>query len=222
MENIDISLGRLYIPDERDDAFPMSNVLPQEKPVRHYKYYWLEGWRGNQGRFPHCVAFAWLHWLENGSITQNHVAAPVINPKLLYDRCQKVDQWPGERYDGTSVRAGAKILMDEGYIASYHWTRSADELALAILTKAPVVVGTKWYRGMSYPDADNVMHLTGSLDGGHAYFVNGYNAKTRMFRILNSWGDEWGKRGLAYISHDDMDKLLKDHGECCLAVEIKK
>lgn len=222
MSRVTKGLGRVYLPDERDNKFMLRKMLPRKQPKRHYKYYWSSGWRGDQGYTPQCVAYAWIHWLENGSVTQNHLPAPVIPPRTLYNLCQKNDMWPGENYDGTSVRAGAKVLMDMGYISSYRWTWDIDELAMAVLTLGPVVLGTNWYDGMFYPDENHQIHLTGGIAGGHAYWINGVNMEKRMFRLLNSWGDEWGRKGMAWISFDDVSRLLREHGEACLAEEIKK
>ena len=46
--------------------------------------------------------------------------ASQLNRKLydgfwLYHEAQKVDEWPGEDYDGTSVRAGLDILRKRGH-----------------------------------------------------------------------------------------------------------
>ena len=214
-------LGRVHVSDERDQQYPLRSMLPKQAPKRHFKYYWAEGWKGDQGTTPQCVAYSWLHWLEDGSVTQNHKEPPVINPLELYKDCQKNDYWAGEDYDGTSVRAGAKVLQRRGYIKEYRWTWNVDELALAVLTIAPVVVGTNWYAGMDRPDENFELKLTGSVLGGHAYLINGVNMKKRMFRMKNSWGQNWGKKGHAYISFDAMQRLLNEWGEAALAVEIK-
>ena len=62
----------------------------------------------------------------------------------LYEEAQKVDEWPGEDYEGTSVRAGLEILRTRGHrrlindiqgpvrpgdgIEAYRWATSVDEV----------------------------------------------------------------------------------------------
>ena len=75
---------------------------------------------------------------------------------------------------------------------------------------------------MFFPNKKGKITATGSDMGGHAYLLDGVNTKTGLLRIKNSWGRDWGKKGFAYISIDDMDMLLQDYGEACLAEEIEK
>jgi C1A family cysteine protease len=73
---------------------------------------------------------------------------------------------------------------------------------------------------MFFPDKNGVIKVGGKHSGGHAYIINGVDTKTKMFRLKNSWGKTWGKSGSAFISFSDMDKLIKQNGEICLAVEL--
>lgn len=220
---MDSRLGRLYIPDERDTDFPMSAALPEEASERTYRYWWAGGWWGDQGHKPQCVAYSWLHWLEDGPTThpdRTPGADPLVDPTDVYNRAQKIDQWPGENYDGTSVRAGAKILREEGLISEFRWANTIEEVVQAILERGPVVFGSWWYSSMFYPDEEGYIEVSGSQEGGHAYLLNGVNTRIGVFRIKNSWGRSWGKDGYAYISIEDMERLLNEFGEACLAVEI--
>ena len=223
MENFEQKLGRLYIPDERDGKYQMKMAIPQETPGVTYKYWWPTGWWGNQQNTPYCVAFSWAHWLAAGPITQKKSREGGVAPfdtTYLYNEAQKVDEWPGEDYDGTSVRAGAKILKSSGYISNYLWAWNVETVIQALLTAGPVVVGTWWYDGMFYPDSNGLIKTTGSKVGGHAYLLDGVNTDKGLIRIKNSWGRNWGKNGFAYISFDDMETLIFDQGEACLSTEI--
>jgi hypothetical protein len=101
--------------------------------------------------------------------------ASQLNRKLydgfwLYHEAQKVDEWPGEDYDGTSVRAGLDILRTRGHcevnqgrvspeaigegIARNRWARSVDD-----------ILNTLGYNGLEYVDVlnswgRNYPHLT--------------------------------------------------------------
>ena len=72
---------------------------------------------------------------------------------------------------------------------------------------------------MFFPSKSGLIKLGGRLSGGHAYVINGVDTKTKLFRIKNSWGINWGQQGHAFISFTDMTRLIKERGEICLAIE---
>jgi hypothetical protein len=211
-------LGRVYIPDERDKKYLIENKLYLSTPTFKSKYWDAEEWWGNQGNTPQCVGYSWAHWIEDGPIKHGGIA-PIVNPTLIYREAQKLDEWYGENYDGTSVRGGAKYLKNTGKISSYLWTYDLNVLINTLLTRGPVVVGTNWYYGMFFPNRNGLIKVSGRIAGGHAYVLNGVDTKTKLFRIKNSWGRSWGKNGFAFISFSDMQRLIKENGEICLAIE---
>lgn len=213
--------GRLAQPDARDASFPMRALLEAAPTTRTSRAWYANGWWGDQGPTSMCVAYAWTHWLEDGPVSQKGVP-PVVYPVALYREAQLVDEWPGEGYDGTSVRAGAKVLQSQGFISSYHWAASLDDIVNAVLTLGPVVMGTNWYSGMMTPDAKGLIRPVGSIVGGHAWVIDGINTKTRLARVKNSWGRGWGKRGFAYLDFAAVAQLLAEDGEACLAIEVIK
>lgn len=213
-------LGRVYINDERDKKYLIENKLTLPKTILTTKYWDSDVWWGNQGNTPQCVGYAWSHWIEDGPVTHDGTP-PSINPTLIYSEAQKMDEWYGENYDGTSVRGGAKYLKSTNKISSYLWTYDLNVLIDTVLTKGPVVVGTNWYTSMFRPDKNGLIRATGRVAGGHAYVINGVDKNKKLFRIKNSWGREWGKSGYAFISFSDMGRLIKQNGEVCLAIENK-
>lgn len=224
MDELKAKLGRIHIPDERDKRFSIKSKLPLRESKKTYKYWWPNGWWGDQGYTAQCVAYSWGHWLNAGPITQNSKLGGeyTINPAHVYTEAQRIDRWPGENYDGTSVRAGAKVLQREGYIAEYSWAWDINTVIQALLEKGPLVVGTEWKYDMFFPNENGIITATGDSAGGHAYLLDGINVNKQLIRIKNSWGRNWGNKGFAYISFDDMDKLIKNYGEACLATEILK
>lgn len=218
------SMGRLYSRDVRDDEYPVAPMMANRRSALTKRFWYSEGWWGDQGHTPHCVAFSWSHFLHDGPrLGSIYRDKKLVDTSVLYCEAQKRDPWPGDcdtpLYDGTSVRAGAKVLQDWGFIEEYRWARNADEVIQVILNQGPVIVGTWWKRDMFYPNLQGVVTATGANSGGHAYVINGVNLDTGYFRLKNSWGRHWGRQGHALISISDMDMLIKDYGEACVPLQ---
>jgi len=213
-------LGRLESVDVRDLNFLIKDKISLKVPQTTSKYWQDNIWWGDQKNTPQCVGYAWAHFIEDGTITHQG-KHPVINPTTIYKEAQKIDEWPGENYAGTSVRAGAKYLKNTGKISSYLWAFDLQTLINTVLNVGPVVVGTNWYYGMFFPNTSGLIKISGYLAGGHAYLLNGVDITKQQFRIKNSWGRKWGLQGSAFISFSDMERLIKERGEICLATEMK-
>jgi len=127
----------------------------------------------------------------------------------------------GNSYDGTSVRAGAKILTRLGYIDRYVWAGGAGDVKNWVLSNSPVVLGTSWTQDMFNVDAEGYVHPTGDAAGGHAYLCTGYSEKRNAFRCMNSWGTGWGQKGKFWIAAADLHALIRNNGEACTATEAE-
>jgi len=221
-----INFGRVYLEDPKDENYLIRDVIPQEGlPDIRQKFWWAEGWSGDQGRTPRCVVYSWSHWLEDGPVIQDVIPGrpkPMFDMTEFYRLCQLWDQIPGENYEGTTIRAGAKILQKLGVIGEYRWAKTLDDVIAAVTHIGPMVVGTHWTRNMTNPTSHRyIMRPTGADQGGHAYLINGINRDKELFRIKNSWGRGWADNGHAYISFTNFEKLLKNNGEACVAFENK-
>jgi len=197
--------GRYAIADKRDyKAEPLSKKITPK--------YWRSNWFGDQKHIPACVGFAWVHWLEAVPHRQ------FLNPIGVYNLCKHFDEWEGTNYDGTSVRAGAKVLRELGFLKTFAFFEIAEEVAQFVSNNGPVVVGVNLYRGMLQPNEKGQMTLKGKRLGGHAMLVDG--VKPGWVRIKNSWSRKWAKRGRAWLSFKDLQRLLDEDGEACSGVEI--
>jgi hypothetical protein len=212
-------MGRLPKLDPRDHKYLIKNNFTFNRASAITQKYWNpNGWWGDQGDTPHCVGYSWAHWIEDGPV-EHAGAAPIIRPNVIYEGAQKLDEWPGENYDGSSVRGGVKYLASRGFVKSYYWAFDVNTISQYVLHRGPIVVGTNWYSRMFTPDRAGLIRVAGRLSGGHAYVINGVDMVTKRFRIKNSWGRTWGKGGMAFISFTDMAILIAQQGEACVAVE---
>ena len=210
------TLGRIHIPDERDASFPFASALMSAAPTKQSKYYRATPIL-NQGYEPQCVAFAWKQLLQSSPFCQGRQ----LKEDFIYELCQERDRWPGEAYDGTSVRAGAKVLQRLGFIDTYLWANTVQDVKTWILSTSPVVLGTLWYSEMSTPDDKGFVKAAGGIAGGHAYLCVGFSHKRKAFRCVNSWGTGWGDKGRFWLTEDDLAKLLSESGEACTAKEVR-
>jgi len=217
--------GRIAEPDPRDSRYPMRLML-RPAPVPSYRYYRTgKHLPLDQGQTGTCVAHAWTGFLYAALMMDKTADSPFD----LYRGIVAMDEFPDNDFEateandnlqfGTSVRAGAQYLRTKGHLKNFVWSTSADEMALWLLTgKGTIVLGTNWYWDMG--ELKNGYAVPGGgIAGGHAYLCVGYSKKAQAFRCLNSWGAEFGDKGLFWIHHVDMEQLIHEDGEACAAVE---
>lgn len=203
-------LDRIVHFDERSRDYPIRTLLTADQPR---SYTWGCNAYLDQGSEGACVGFAWAH--ENA-------ARPVVRPsdtylaQSVYFAAKRVDQWRGEDYDGTSVLAGAKAMVDRKLLREYRWAFGLQDVLLAVSRKGPAVLGINWYEGMWNTDAAGRLKVSGRIAGGHAILAIGVSVKNQTVTLHNSWGPRWGRGGRALISWDDLDRLLREDGEACI------
>lgn len=220
----DVRLDRLPSFDPRSRAFPVGEVVPQ--PV-HTKLWGLKAWL-DQRQEGACVSFAWHH-----EAAASPVPAKVTDDDAFrrYREMQRVDEWPGESYSGTSVLAGAKVMHGAGFFSEYRWAFSIDELLRAVSHEGPAVIGIPWKDSMFSPRSSGLLDCSGQTAGGHAILVRGIVLKPRLkgesklpplLRLHNSWGKGWGVNGDCYVTAFDLERLLDDDGDACVPVGRRK
>lgn len=199
----------------------------QRRSPRSYTWscdVWLD-----QGQEGACVGHGYAHEAAARPSIWNVSSALAFD---IYAKAQRIDEWPGEDYSGTSVLAGAKVYKELGMCSEYRWCLDLEDLIATVGYKGPVVIGVNWYRGMSYPDDHGFLRVTGPVDGGHCLLIIGQKIAwadrsgpksnwtvdpfKSYFLVHNSWGKGWGQNGRAKISFIDMDRLMREQGEFCV------
>lgn len=212
--------GRRFSPDERD----LGHLIPRRAIVRlPVRKTWTGGAVLDQGDQPECVGFAGWGWLASGPICNK----PKFSPHDLYKHAQRLDEWPGEDYEGSSTRGLFKALTELGFVSGYQWAFDVEPLIAHVLTVGPVCVGTDWYAGMTQPDRQGFLNTTGPVQGGHEWLILGADREKNAtdntvgaFRLINSWSRQWGQQGRAWVSFATLDRLIKAQGEACTAKEV--
>jgi hypothetical protein len=198
----------------------------RNQTIEKKKVMWAEGIVTDQGSEGACVGFAWMNEMLAKPVAPEKQPPVSLANSLAYSYyrdAQKIDEWPGEDYEGTSVLAGAKIMQRNGYIKEYRWCFGVSDVRDAVISQGPVVTGIPWYSGMYQTSDSGLVKVSGSKVGGHAIVITGYNPnmvingrREEVFRWRNSWGINYGINGSGYIKYKDLEKLLKEQGEACV------
>lgn len=210
--------------DEKSKNYPVRGLM-RAAPRRRTKL-WIVGPILDQGEEGACVGFGWTanilaepFWADITKLPTGYPKEPQPLAFYTYKEAKKVDEYPSEDYEGTSVLAGAKVMQTAGVVASYSWAFSINEIIDGIIARGPVVLGIPWYDSM-YEAPNGVLSVAGEQVGGHCILAVGFIKGSKTFNgedsviLQNSWGQSWGKQGLAEIRVSDLAKLFAD-GEAC-------
>jgi hypothetical protein len=115
-----LGTGFVQEADPRDSNFPLGAVTADVDDPRSKEKVWqLPNHLLNQGSTNSCVGHACAHFI---------LAAPrmirIVDAIALWHRAQEVDEFPNNEgtNQGTSVRAGFKVLREQNLITSdYRW-----------------------------------------------------------------------------------------------------
>lgn len=199
--------------DEASRDYAIVDLIDETKPRTRI---WETSVTLDQGREGACTGFATAHDLNAAPDVTEDVS--IVLARRIYGRAKQIDEWPGEDYDGSSVLAAMKAATEFGYYTEYRWAFGEDDLALALSHAGPAIAGIPWMTDMGQPDADGYLHATGNVEGGHAILVKGIDVERDAYLLHNSWGESWGDNGDAWISREDMRKLLADNGEAAIPI----
>lgn len=232
----DVTLDWISRHDEKSRNFSIAPVTANRARPK-FMYWGSPKENVDQGREGACVGFAWTNKLL-ALPSRAKLPMPANDfARNVYHSAQKIDEWEGEAYTGTSVLAGAKVIKMAGFISEYRWAFSVSDILDGLAFVGPVVLGIPWFDSMYYTSPDGLVEVSGTKVGGHAITATGYGTKEfwvpsagggkvkkkeEVIKWRNSWGPSYGVKGDGYIRFDDLAGLLKQGGEACIPVGVKK
>ena len=128
----------------------------------------------------------------------------------VYSEATVLDPFPGQyKPDDTGSDGGsvAKVSVNRGWASGYKHAMGF-EAALTALAEVPVLFGTAWLHNMFNPDRNGLLDVSGNEDGGHEIVADELNMELELVGIQNSWTEEWGVNGRAYLTFEAFAYLL--------------
>lgn len=219
----DPRLGRHVNHDSRSLRYQVeAEDLSSLKSIRHTRYIPIL----DQGQLGCCTGNAGVGVLGSGIFWSTGPVLSALNATDgladeayavdVYSAATLIDPYSGSYpptdtgSDGLSV---AKVLQKRGLISGYEHATSL-EATLTALSKQPVMVGTVWKGDMFNPSSDGRIKITGNVEGGHEYELDELDVENKVVWMANSWTEQWGITGRAYLTWDDLGSLLDDSGDC--------
>jgi len=188
----------------------------------------------DQGREGACTGYGLatvVHYLLRRRRVDPDTAR--VSPRMLYEMARRYDEWPGERYEGSSPRGAMKGWHRHGVCAERLWparrgrgltlddTRARDARLrplgayfrvnhkdLVAMHCALAEVGVLYASAVVHEGWDAIA-ADGSIPLADGFRDLGLHAfaivafDERGLWIQNSWGRDWGLEGFARLSYDD-------------------
>jgi hypothetical protein len=228
-------------PDSRDFIFePSLNQIANDKfPTEKLNIL-------NQGREASCVGHALAAAINY--LNQKRDTKFTASRRMLYEMARKNDEWPGEDYEGSSIRGAIKGWKNMGVCSEelYPYTEGSSGMLNIEAAKEARSNGI----GAYYRLAPNLSHFHAALNesgviiasanvhsgwnklkeeeipyneeqkvlGGHAFAIVGYNSEG--FRVQNSWGKSWADSGKAIWKYEDWVENIMDAWIVTLALPV--
>jgi C1A family cysteine protease len=222
--------------DDRDWGFrAAADDIPLPRRVDNRKYVSPIRDQGNEGS---CVGFAVAKTVETVLGKSIEGQYHNMSERWAYEKAKTHDEWPGNNYEGSSVRGGLKaahklgICLEEFWrympnkkgepkprasvnaaehkVASYVRVKGIDNIKRAIFENTIVVGAAQVHEGWFKLRRNGVipLHRKFEILGGHAFALVGYGG--RGFWVANSWGNRWGKNGFGVLLFGDAKLHLVD------------
>jgi C1A family cysteine protease len=108
-----------------------------------------------------------------------------------------------------------RVLADAAHFRIGDWkrldTNELDDIKGQLLAGNPVIFGMYVSDSFDRLRGDTVYDdLSSPRTGAHVTVLVGYSESKQAFKLLNSWGEEWGDKGLGWISYGALKKWAEN------------
>ena len=193
---------------------------------------------GNQGNQQSCVAWtvayalkSYQEKLESGgqvnfspSFIYNQINNGLNVPTIMTDALKvlseqgvcKYEEMPYDEKDWTSKPSELARTNATPYRIDF-WrqvnVQDNKEVKAQLAAGYPVMIGadvSKKFISDGYAlKSDYVWREAGESAGGHAMLLVGYDDNKKLFKLMNSWGTEWGDKGFGYLDYQLFGQVVK-------------
>lgn len=203
---------------------PKSREYPARRAVKPKSVLWTHTAPVlDQGDLGSCTGNALAQCLNTAHFSASRPKRKYLDEqyaRLLYAKATVLDDIPGAwppTDSGSSGLGVAKAGVALGYLSAYTHAFGFGHFTAALQLQ-PVIVGTNWYNDMFTPGKDGTVQPTGDVAGGHEYLALGINYPRKLICFLNSWSDQWGRKGRFFMRFDDFQQLLDDQGDVTVPI----
>lgn len=209
--------------DELPAAVDMSDKMP---PV------------GNQGQQQSCVAWAIAYALKSYQEKLELGQQYLFSPSYIYNQInngqnaptyvtdalnllsdQGVCNWDEMPYNETdwTSKPSEKAKEDARKFRIDFWrqvnVQDIKEVKAQLAAGYPVIIGAEvskeFVNDGFAKKADFIWSEAGTASGGHCMLLVGYDDKKSAFKVMNSWGKDWGDNGFAWIDYKFFPEAVK-------------
>jgi len=203
----------------------------------------------DQGKEGACTGFglaATIHLL----LARSGRPKARVSTRMLYELARRHDEWPGEDYEGSSLRGALRGWHSMGVCTEQSWpydpakadaevtvarAKEARNITLgayfrlrpqlpdyhAALCQAEVIyVSANVHAGWSNPGANGIIAYAPDAEIDGGHAFAIVGYDARGFWVQNSWGPGWGKKGLALWTYEDWLDNVVDAWAVRLALPV--
>lgn len=160
-------------------------------------------------------------------------ARRVFSPSFIYNQCnggrnvpifyadafnilseQGAATWADMPYGDVTAQPSAEVRRRAGRYKIDFWrqvnAQDVKEVKSHLHAGFPVLIGANVDQAFLKLPAGTTWSSIGTVSGGHAMVVVGYDDGRGAFRLMNSWGQEWCDRGFCWVGYDHFRRVVNE------------